>query len=287
MGHYIEVENKVKLYVEDIGTGSPVIFLHGWPLNHKMFEYQFTALSRRGFRCIGIDQRGFGKSDAPADGYSYDRLADDVRAVIDHLKLENAALVGFSVGGAIAVRYMARHAGYGIDKLVLLGAAAPLFTQREDYVIGMTKEQFNEQIEAAQTDRPKMLRAFGKIFLAHQISLLNEVSTDFTDWIHQLALEASAWGTVRTAETLRDEDLRADLAKIHVPTTIFHGSHDKICPVEFATVQHRDIANSSFILFEDSGHGMLFDEPEKFNEELLTLLVKAHSPVVVPSGYLG
>jgi non-heme chloroperoxidase len=92
MGRYIEVEKNVRLYVEDIGSGTPVIFLHGWPLSSQMFEYQFTLLSEQGYRCIGIDQRGFGKSHAPATGYDYDRLADDVKAVVDYLKLDQAYL---------------------------------------------------------------------------------------------------------------------------------------------------------------------------------------------------
>lgn len=270
MGHYIEVERKVKLYVEDIGTGIPVIFLHGWPLNSRMFEYQFTLLSVQGYRCIGIDQRGFGKSSAPAGGYDYDRLADDVKAVIDYLRLEHAFLVGFSVGGAIAVRYMARHGGYGIQKLALLGAAAPSFTQRDDYPLGMKQEKANEQIAAAKKDRPEMLRGFGEIFLANTAQ--HPISDPFKDWLQLLGLEASAWGTVRTFESLRDEDLRADLLQIKANTTIFHGMLDKICPPEFAKEMLNSIDGSTLVTFEQSGHGMLYDEPVRFNNELLEFL---------------
>jgi len=270
MGHYIEVEKKVKLYVEDIGSGSPVIFLHGWPLNHKMFEAQFTLLSEQGYRCIGIDQRGFGKSSAPAAGYSYDRLADDVKAVIDYLKLDQAYLVGFSVGGAIAVRYMARHGGYGIRKLALLGAAVPSFTQRENYPHGMTQEEANEQIAAIKKDRPQLLRDFGEKFLADQEP--NAISQPFKDWLQLLGLEASAWGTVHTFESLRDEDLRKDMLQIKAATTIFQGNLDQICPPEFAKQLLNGIDGSTLVTFEQSGHGMLFDEPTRFNEELLEFL---------------
>ncbi|MGO4693880.1 alpha/beta fold hydrolase [Paenibacillus sp. 2TAB26] len=270
MGHYIEVEKKVKLYVEDIGSGSPVIFLHGWPLNHKMFEAQFTLLSEQGYRCIGIDQRGFGKSSAPAAGYSYDRLADDVKAVIDYLKLDQAYLVGFSVGGAIAVRYMARHGGYGVRKLALLGAAAPSFTQRENYPHGMTQEEANDQIAAIKKDRPQLLRDFGEKFLADQEP--NAISQPFKDWLQLLGLEASAWGSIHTFESLRDEDLRKDVLQIKAATTIFQGNLDQICPPEFAKQLLSGIDGSTLVTFEQSGHGMLFDEPTRFNEELLEFL---------------
>ncbi|CAM4408200.1 hypothetical protein PAAL109150_25470 [Paenibacillus alkaliterrae] len=96
MGYYVEVEPGVNIYVEDVNPSSAktILFIHGWPANHKLFEYQFDVLPALGYRCIGIDLRGFGKSDKPWLGYSYDRLADDVRAVVDALKLQSFTLVG-------------------------------------------------------------------------------------------------------------------------------------------------------------------------------------------------
>lgn len=141
MGRYVQVEPNVKVYVEDIGEGTPVVFLHGWPVNYKMFEYQLNVLPNHGIRAIAIDFRGYGLSDKPSTGYDYDRMADDVRAVIDDLELKDAVLAGFSMGGAIAVHYMARHKGHGVSKLALLSAARPVFTQREGYPYGLTPEQ--------------------------------------------------------------------------------------------------------------------------------------------------
>jgi len=90
MSKKIESINGVKINVEDLGgTGIPVVFIHGWPWNHKMFEYQFIELPKHGYRCIGIDLRGFGDSDKPWDGYNYDTLADDVNAVLNALNIEN------------------------------------------------------------------------------------------------------------------------------------------------------------------------------------------------------
>ncbi|NEU34082.1 alpha/beta hydrolase, partial [bacterium LRH843] len=97
MGYYLTVDQKsTKIYVEDIGSGIPILFLHGWPVNHKMFEYQFNELPKHGIRCIAIDLRGFGKSSRPFKGYTYNSLADDVRAVIHALQLSALTLVGFS-----------------------------------------------------------------------------------------------------------------------------------------------------------------------------------------------
>ena len=91
--------------------------MHGWPVNYKMFEYQMNVLPNHGIRTIAMDFRGYGLSDKPSTGYDYDRMADDVRAVIDDLGLTDAILAGFSMGGAIAAHYMARHQGHGYPSL--------------------------------------------------------------------------------------------------------------------------------------------------------------------------
>ncbi|WP_211749867.1 alpha/beta hydrolase [Paenibacillus sp. Marseille-Q4541] len=267
MGRYVQVEENVKIYVEDIGEGTPVIFLHGWPANHKMFEYQFSRLPANGFRCIGIDFRGFGNSDAPWESYSYDRLADDVKAVIDELKITNATLLGFSMGGAVAIRYMARHNGYGVASLVLAGAAAPVFTKRDDFDYGMDPAELTEQlIDATYEDRPKMLANFGLQFTK------TKSKSEMMMWLESLCYQASHHGTIKAAESLRDEDLRPDLKQINVPTVIFQGAKDKICEPDLARLTNEAIAGSRLIEFEESGHAMMFDEQAKFNEELLLFL---------------
>lgn len=266
MSHVIEVDKNTNIFVEDIGEGQPVIFLHGWPVNHKMFEHQITTLPEKGYRFVGIDLRGFGQSDKPATGYDYDSMADDVKEVIDQLGLEKSVLCGFSMGGAIAIRYMAKHAGKGISKLVLLGAAAPVFTKREDFPYGLPKENVNELIEGAYSDRAKMLADFGDLFFE------KEPSEPFGDWFHSLALQAGPHATIACARTLRDADLRDDLASIQVPTAILHGKKDGICPFDLAEQMKAGIANATIVPFEESGHSLFHDEREKFNEELLRFI---------------
>ncbi|CAI6014705.1 alpha/beta fold hydrolase [Cohnella sp. JJ-181] len=278
MSHYVEVEKGVRIYVEDIGQGKPVIFLHGWPVNHKMFEYQFLELPRLGYRCIGIDLRGFGKSDATWDGYNYCSLADDVKAVVDHLGVTGATLVGFSLGGAVAVRYMARHAGHGISNLLLIGAAAPSFVQREDFPYGTPTDKLDDMILQAYSDRPGLIAHFGKQLTA------SKPSAGMAAWLLSLGLEASAVAAYKALESLRTEDLREDLPLIRVPTAIFHGVQDEICPFELAEEMHRTVAGSTLHRFEESGHALLFDEPQLFSERLTAFLADTQlipKPIVV------
>lgn len=268
MGFYIPVEHGVKLFVEDLdpGEGKPVVFLHGWPVNHKMFEYQFDVLPQLGFRCIGLDLRGFGRSDRPWDGYGYDRLADDLRIVVDALGLTEFALVGFSVGGAIAIRYMARHAGHGVTKLALLGAAAPVFAQRSDFALGLPVYEVKRLIEQTYTDRPKMLEGVGELFFARA------VTQRLSDWFHGLGLEAAGHATVAVLRSLWAEDLRGDLAAIRVPTLICHGVQDRICPFPLAEALQAGIEGSTLVPFPFSGHGLFYCEGDTLNRELARFL---------------
>lgn len=255
MGYYVTVEPGVNLYVEDINPGGSktIVFLHGWPLSHKQFEYQFDVLPAMGYRCIGIDWRGFGKSDKPMSGYNYDRLADDIRSVVDALQLKNFTLAGHSTGGAIAIRYIARHNGYGLSKLVLVDAAAP---------IGFTAETANRLLNQALNDRPKMMREVTDTFFFQYIT------SPFSEWFFQLGLQAAGWSTAAIIITLRDENLYADLQKILVPTLIVHGVHDKVIPFAQAQELNQKIRNSQLVPFHYSGHGPFWEERDKFNQLL-------------------
>lgn len=266
MKRIIKSHDGASIAVEDIGTGQPIVFIHGWPLNNQMFEYQYNYFLAKGYRTIGIDLRGFGNSDLIIEDYSYDTLAADVKAVIDELDIREATLVGFSMGGAVAARYMANYEGYSIKKLVLIGAAAPIFTQREDYPFGMKKDEVDALIEQAQSDRPQMIQDFGG-------NLFNKPASEaYNNWLASLAWQATSYGTILSAEALRDEDLRNDLPKITVPTLICHGEKDEVCPYEFAEEMAKRIPDSWVIAFEDSGHAIFHDEPEKLNESIFSFI---------------
>ena len=268
MGYYIKVEPNVKIYVEDLNEEceKTILFLHGWPGSHKLFEYQFDQLPKMGYRCIGIDTRGFGDSDKPYSGYDYDTLSDDVRYVIDALKLSNITLAGHSTGGAIAIRYMARHKGYGVSKLALFAAAAPSLIKRANFPYGLDEQTVLDIIKGTYTDRPKMLQGFGDIFFYQHITKA------FSDWFFNLGLQAAGWATAAIANTWINEVLFSDLGTIKVPTLIIHGVHDKVVPFELGQIQAQNIRNSKLIPFKYSGHASFYDQCEKFNEELVKFI---------------
>lgn len=264
MGYYITVEKNVNIYVEDLNPDckKTILFLHGWPGSHKLFEYQFDVLPKMGFRCIGIDTRGFGNSDKPFCGYDYDRLADDVRAVIDVLDLKDITLAGHSTGGAIAVRYMARHRGHGVSRLALFAAAAPSLIKRPDFPYGLDKEAVLQIIDGTYADRPNMLNNFGNMFF------FQHITEPFSQWFFQLGLQAAGWATAAIANTWLREVLFSDLDAINVPTLIIHGIHDQVVPYSLGEIQHQYIKNSRLVSFEFSGHGAFYDQKDEFNKVL-------------------
>lgn len=267
---YVEVEKNVKLHVTDLGEGAPVVLIHGWPLSDAMYEYQYQYLVQKGYRAVGISLRGFGKSDKPYGKYDYDVYADDIKVVLDKLNITNATLGGFSMGGAIALHYVAKYKAAHIDKLALFGAAAPVWTKRNDYPYGLTKESVNELIQLSLTDRPQLLENFDKIFGATETALPKGIG----NWLGSINLEASPYATTQSLIALRDTDLRSELVKIKIPTAIFHGVKDKICEFALAEQMEKAIENSYIVRFENSGHGMFIEELEKFNTEMLKFLQK-------------
>ena len=275
---HITVDEGVSIYVEDIGseTGAkdvlkPVLFIHGWPLSHEMFEYQYMALHKSGYRCIGIDLRGFGRSDKPWTGYNYDVFVDDIKQVISMLNLQGVTLVGFSIGGAIVMHYIAKYFSELVSKIVLMGAAAPCFTKRDDYPYGLEKSACDDLITQSMQDRPKMVSNFSKIFFKNE----NSQSKEMLNWLFSISMQASPFATVKCMEELRNADLRNDMQVVNqrkIPVAIFHGTHDKICRFDLAKVMNKGIEGSRLVEFNESGHGLNIEEKDKINEELMKFI---------------
>ncbi|SHL22111.1 alpha/beta fold hydrolase [Flavobacterium pectinovorum] len=266
---YIEVEKNVKLHVTDLGEGKPVVLIHGWPLSDAMYEYQYAELIQKGYRVIGITLRGFGLSDKPGGAYNYDVYADDIKVILDKLKIEGATIGGFSMGGATVIHYVAKYNAAHVSKLALFGAAAPLWTKRADFNYGFwTKEDVNGLIALNNTNRPQLFENFGKIFPANETS----VSAGQGAWLGTIQAQASPYAMAESMKALRDTDLREDLKKIKIPTLILHGTQDKICSYELAEQMHKSIANSTLVPFEKSGHALFIEELPKFNAELIKFI---------------
>jgi pimeloyl-ACP methyl ester carboxylesterase len=265
---FVEIEPNLSLHIRDWGEGKTILFIPGWPLSHDMYEYQFTQLPRHGYRCVGVTMRGFGKSSKPWGEYNYDVFADDLMKVLETLDLTNVTLAGHSMGGAIALHYAARHKSGRVTKLALFGAAAPSFTKRPGFPHGLEMTDVDDLINLCGTDRARLNKNFGRIFFRSE----DAVTPELGEWFHNMGMEASPHATESCLVMLRNSDQRSDLSNIDVPTVIFHSPHDKICPFELAEAMAAGIKGSKLIRFENSGHGMFYEERDKFNTELINFV---------------
>ena len=262
---YIEVEKNVYLHITDAGEGRPIVLIPGWPLSDEMYEYQYNELMNKHFRVIGITLRGFGRSSKPYCAYNYDVHAQDIKSVLEQLHLEDVVLGGFSMGGGIAVHYVAKYDALHVSKLILAGAASPSWTQRENFPYNLLPEAVDELIALNFSDRPKLLSNFAKIFSATETSLNEGIGK----WLNGIGLVASAHATGQCLYALRDTDLREDLKQIKIPTLIMHGKKDKICSFDLAVQTKKLISDSVLVPFEHSGHSLFLEETKKFNAELI------------------
>lgn len=270
MKYWINVDTNVNVLVEDINPSGKesVLFLHGWPFNHNLFEYQYDVLPYHDVRCLGMDTRGFGESSKPIYDYNYDRLADDLLAVIETLGLEDITLCGHSMGGAIAVRYLARHKQAHVKKLALCGAAVPTLIRTDTFPFGESLNTLDDLIRNTYDNRPQMLRTFGTL------CFFQYVTESMLNWLSFLGYHAAGYSTLKCLETLRHETLFDDISAITIPTIIMHGVHDRIAPYSLAKYMNENIANSILVPFETSGHMLFFEEKTKCNRVLLDFVQK-------------
>lgn len=264
MNLYVKVRKDVRIFVEDLNPESEhtILFVHGWPLNHNMWEYQVERLTEIGYRCVSIDLRGYGKSDRPVNGYDYDTMASDLKGVIDALKLKDITLVGHSMGGAICIRYISKYQTYGVAKLCLLSAAAPSFTPTSNWEYGTSEGTVDTYLEECYEDRPHLITMIKNIFFYQY------VTPETAQWFEDLCLPAAGWATAKSLAALRDERLFDDIEKINIPTLILHGIHDKICPFPFATYMNENIKNSKLTKLLQSGHGAFFEQKAEVTNEI-------------------
>lgn len=261
---------EIQLSYKDYGSGRPVVLIHGWPSSKDMWEYQIDDLVNAGLRVIKYDRRGFGKSSKPWDGYDYDTMTDDLAAIIEQLDLRDAVLVGFSMGGGEAVRYLSRYGSNGrVSKIVLVSAVTPFLGQTNDNPDGVPQAVFAEMMEQMKDDRIAFLDTFGEQFFG--VSVLNHpVSKPYLQYFRGLAEVALPRATQQCAISFANTDFRADVEAVNVPTLIIHGDADNTVPIEASGNRTATmIPNAVYKVYEGAPHGLFFTERKKLNQDLI------------------
>lgn len=269
----IESRDGTSIHVKEIGSGRPVILIHGWPLTGDMWEYQTVALVEAGFRVITYDRRGFGQSAHPARGYTYDNFADDLAAVIDECTADGAAIVGFSMGGGEVARYLSRHGSAKIAKAALIGSVVPYMLKTDDNPNGVDRDVFEDMKAQIRKDRFGFLQSFTKGFYGVGV-ISHPVSQGVLDWSFQLAVMASPLATLACVDAFATTDFRPDLpAFAGVPTLIVHGTSDATVPIDTAgRAAAKGIPHAKFIEYDGEPHGLFATAPDRLNADLIDFL---------------
>lgn len=265
--------NNIELYYEDLGEGTPVILIHGWPLSGASWEKQVMPLLQSGHRVITYDRRGFGQSSRPYLGYNYETLAEDLRHLILKLDLSNVTLVGFSMGNGEIARYLGKFGTDRVSRAAFLAPILPSLLKKEkSQESGVDMSIFDGIQQGLLKDRPAFLTDFFKNFFNIDEFEGKRISKEVFQYSWNVAVAASPIATFQCTQAWK-EDFRKDIQKIDIPTLLVHGTGDRILPIDVtARPLSKMIKGCKFIEIKDAPHGFLATHAEEINKVLMDFL---------------
>src|ERR1700756_3226280 len=267
-----ENSGDIELYYEDHGAGNPVILIHGYPLNGASWEKQLPVLLAAGHRVITYDRRGFGNSSQPTTGYNYDTFAEDLHKLVTKLKLNNFALVGFSMGGGEVARYIGKYGSKNVSKAVIIGGVPPFLLKTADNQEGVDGSVFEGIQKAVAADRYTFFTEFFKNFYNTDVLLGKRISEQAVQASWNTAAIASATASLACVPTWH-EDFRKDLARVDVPTLVIHGDADRILPISASGLRTAKlIKGARLVVVKDGPHCITWAHADEVNPELVNFL---------------
>lgn len=270
-----ENSTDIELYYEDHGTGQAAVLIHGYPLDGSSWEKQTAALLEAGYRVITYDRRGFGKSSKPTTGYDYDTFAADLNTLLTTLDLNDAVLVGFSMGTGEVARYLSTFGSARVAKAAFLASLEPYLLQTGDNPTGVPQSVFDGLKDAVTADRYAFFTEFFKNFYNSDTFLgTPRLSEEAARASWNLAAGAGAFASV-AAQPTWITDFRADIPKIDVPSLIVHGTADNILPIDATGREFsKALPDADYVEIDGAPHGLLWTHAAEVNEALLGFLRK-------------
>jgi non-heme chloroperoxidase len=263
---FVEVEPGVRVFVQDLGQGDPVVLIPGFGMTHEAWDRQVRVLVEAGLRVVAIDQRGHGLSDKPLDGYDVDRLGHDLVAVLDALEIEQCALVGWSFGGQVAFHVAALQPAR-VTELVLVGSNAVRASRSDEFPFGRAPGPTLEaMIELETTDR------FAARRTTIRTGFAEEPDPVVLDWMAGQSLAMPSWSAVACYRSMLETDLMADLDAVKVPVLQVIGALDPVHSAKGARWLADRLADARLVEIPACGHYPMFEAPAELDRHLLEFL---------------
>ena len=263
----------VELYYKEWGSGQPIVFCHGWPLNADSWESQMIFLADHGYRCIAHDRRGHGRSSQPWDGNDMDHYADDLAELLDHLDVTNAVLVGFSTGGGEVDRYIGRHGTKRVAKASLVSAVPPLMLRTAANPGGLPMDVF-DGIRAAQLANRSQL--YLDLPSGPFYNFNRPGATVSQGLVHTWWMQGMMGGHKNTFDSIKafsETDFTEDLKQFTIPTLIIHGDDDQVVPIDAAGRASKTLVpHATLIVYPGAPHGLTETHKDQVNADLLAFI---------------
>ncbi len=269
----ITTKDGTQIYYKDWGSGKPVVFSHGWPLNADSWEAQMVFLATNGYRCIAHDRRGHGRSSQPWNGNEMDTYADDLSELMETLDLYETVLIGFSAGGGEISRYIGRYGSKRVAKAALISAVPPLMLKTATNPGGLPIEIFNGIRLGCIADRSQFYKdlASGPFFGANRPAA--KVSQGMIDSFWLQGMQAGHKNTFDCIKAFSETDFSEDLKKFDIPTLIVHGDDDQIVPIGASALRSSKLVkNATLKIYLGASHGIAYTHKDQLNADLLSFL---------------
>lgn len=259
-----------RLHFVDYGpaTGPVIVFVNSSYFGTEMWEHQMLPLAEEGYRCVGLDRRGHGRSDDVWGGFDLDSLADDLDGLLRHLDLRDITLVGHSLGSAEVVRCLTRHGVERVARAALVAGMAPGPARSTGHPGGVDPELIRAGNERFRRDRAAFFADGARAFFALDLPG-NSLSPARVESMVAHCNRATARAGTALGDLVVTLDLAPELAELDLPVLVVHGTHDASAPLDLTGRRAAQLLpDSTLKVYENAGHGLFLTHAEQLNADL-------------------